>query len=140
MKRNIIEGIINDHQPVTLWRRIQTAEYVAPWELQLTAKIGCDDALVVCPAFGILRRVQLIERMTMAEMDSFHSMRLAYGGLDLEIPMVGGMKTKNVLSPTRNRKIAAGDGGWRDHEQWRVGCDAKPILESNFTIHLGDQR
>ncbi len=97
------------------------AENVSPRELQLTAKIGGDDALMVCPALGILGRVQLIERMTMAEMDSFHSMRLAYGCLDLEIPMVGGVKTENVLSPTRNGETAAGDGGWRDREQRCAG-------------------
>ena len=109
MKRNVCKRIVHNPEPVTLCYRFHTAEYLAPAELKLPAKVCGDDALVINPAFRIVWGPWLIKRMTMAEVEGFHTSLLAGNGVHIKLPAVRTVDAERVPAPPGDGKSVAGD-------------------------------
>jgi hypothetical protein len=109
MERHAAKWIMNDHEPIPVALRVESAKNVSPRKLALTAKIVSNDSLVECPPLGIVPRSRIAKGMKMAQKHGLDAVLCADTNLDSELSEARRVLAKAMLIPARDWQSARGN-------------------------------
>ncbi|MDB6023432.1 MAG: hypothetical protein JWQ04_3289 [Pedosphaera sp.] len=128
--RNVRALIIGNYQPIFVRTFVKAAENFAPRKLPLAGELGIQDALMKCPALGVVRRGSFIKRMGMCEQQQLNASGCIGQDLEIKRANVRAVDAKLVPRPT---------GYWQGtrlrRQRWLQNCmrNNYQVLKLNFS-------